>query len=56
MPISGFLKQFKTLDGNSRPILLQVKGIDGRTYSQILKGRNDDLRQDAVMQQLFKLT
>ena len=29
------------------------KGSDGRNYKQLVKGK-DDLRQDAVMQQLFE--
>ena len=33
-----------------------VYGSDGNVYKQLAKSGNDDLRQDAVMQQYFKLT
>jgi len=41
--------------GISVPKLVQCKGSDGRTYRHFVKGQ-DDLRQDAVMQQLFRVT
>ena len=40
------------LGGVNLPRRVTVLGSDGRTYSQLAKSR-DDLRQDAVMQQVF---
>ena len=36
------------------PRIIDCKGTDGRKYKQVVKG-NDDVRQDAVMQQVFEL-
>jgi len=33
----------------------QVFDSDGRRYRQLVKSGNDDMRQDAVMQQFFQL-
>ena len=40
--------------GVSRPKIILCCGSDGRQYRQLCKG-GDDMRQDAVMQQLFTL-
>ena len=32
---------------------MEALGSDGASYKQLAKAGNDDLRQDAVMQQLF---
>lgn len=40
--------------GVNRPFVLQVLGTDGHWYKQLVKSA-DDLRQDAVMEQLFAL-
>ena len=40
--------------GINLPKVLSCLGSDGRRRRQLLKGR-DDLRQDAVMQQVFSL-
>ncbi|KAK4175025.1 putative serine/threonine-protein kinase TEL1 [Triangularia setosa] len=39
--------------GVSAPKILTAVGSDGRRYKQLVKGGNDDLRQDAIMEQVF---
>ncbi|KAK5164179.1 hypothetical protein LTR04_001989 [Oleoguttula sp. CCFEE 6159] len=39
--------------GLSAPKILSVIGSDGVYYKQLYKGGNDDLRQDAIMEQVF---
>src|SRR3546814_5913363 len=41
------------LSGISRPKIVCCAGTDGRKYKQLVKTTTDDLRQDAVMQQVF---
>jgi len=43
----------KLVGGINQPKLVEALGSDGRVYKQLAKAGNDDLRQDAVMQQLF---
>lgn len=43
---------FSLTNGINRPKRIECIGSNGRQYSQLLKG-TDDLRQDAVMQQVF---
>ncbi|KAJ1617827.1 kinase-like domain-containing protein [Pavlovales sp. CCMP2436] len=50
--VSGFHTTFTTPGGINLPKTIECRGCDGRAYPQLVKGR-DDLRQDAVMQQLF---
>ena len=50
--MKDFIREYEICAGLSRPKKLQVRGSNGFLYSQLLKGK-DDLRQDAVMQQLF---
>jgi ataxia telangiectasia mutated family protein len=45
---------FTTAGGVNAPKILQCFGADGRAHKQLVKGK-DDLRQDAVMQQVFEL-
>jgi hypothetical protein len=45
----------KLVGGINQPKLLECHGSDGRIYRQLAKSGNDDLRQDAVIQQLFGL-
>ncbi|KAK8898899.1 hypothetical protein M9Y10_001191 [Tritrichomonas musculus] len=54
--IKSFSDKITVLNGINRPLLLEILGDDGIVYRQILKGNKDDLRQDAVMQQLFGLS
>ena len=49
-----FHKSFSITDsGISRPKIVDCVGSDGNVYRQLVKG-GDDLRQDAVMQQVFE--
>ena len=48
----GFEKTFKLVGGLNLPKVIDCLGSDGKKYRQLVKG-NDDLRQDAVMQQFF---
>lgn len=50
--IMSFAPQIRFVGGINRPCLIFCIGSDGLAYHQLVKG-NDDMRQDAVMQQLF---
>ncbi|KAJ1433988.1 hypothetical protein B484DRAFT_394296, partial [Ochromonadaceae sp. CCMP2298] len=51
--VSGFSPHFSITDnGISRPKIVSCLGSDGCYYTQLVKG-GDDMRQDAVMQQVF---
>jgi hypothetical protein len=51
----GFGHMFKlTETGVNRPKIVKCAGVDGRKYKMLVKGK-DDLRQDAVMEQLFEI-
>ena len=50
--IISFKPVFRQLDGNSHPRLLVIHLSDGGTHQELLKG-SEDLRQDAVVQQVF---
>lgn len=50
--IDGFEASCKFVGGVNLPRLIRCRGSDGKSYPQLVKGK-DDLRQDAVMQQLF---
>lgn len=39
--------------GVSAPKIITLVGSDGRRYRQLVKGGSDDLRQDAIMEQVF---
>lgn len=39
--------------GVSAPKIITAIGSDGREYKQLVKGGQDDLRQDAIMEQVF---
>ncbi len=39
--------------GVSAPKIITVVGSDGKRYKQLVKGGSDDLRQDAIMEQVF---
>ncbi|KAF6844577.1 phosphatidylinositol 3 (ataxia telangiectasia mutated) [Colletotrichum musicola] len=39
--------------GVSAPKIITAVGTDGVKYKQLVKGGNDDLRQDAIMEQVF---
>lgn len=52
--IAGFEKMATVCAGLSKPLKVKCIGSDGVLYSQMVKGR-DDLRGDAVMEQLFSI-
>jgi ataxia telangiectasia mutated family protein len=50
--IVKFATLYKIVGGINQPKLIECTGSDGKTYMQLVKGK-DDLRQDAVMEQVF---
>lgn len=50
--ISKWKSGFCLTAGINKPKRIECVGLNGKTYSQLLKG-TDDLRQDSVMQQVF---
>ncbi|KAI0255717.1 hypothetical protein BJV78DRAFT_1172780 [Lactifluus subvellereus] len=54
--VSHYEKNFETAGGINIPKICYCRGSDGVKYKQLFKGEgNDDLRQDAVMEQVFDL-
>ncbi|ESO04070.1 hypothetical protein HELRODRAFT_79596, partial [Helobdella robusta] len=51
--VEGFEGTFTLAGGINLPKIITCKGSDGISRKQLIKGR-DDLRQDAVMQQVFQ--
>ncbi|EFQ24914.1 phosphatidylinositol 3 [Colletotrichum graminicola] len=45
--------QMSIASGVSAPKIITAVGSDGKKYRQLVKGGNDDLRQDAIMEQVF---
>jgi hypothetical protein len=54
--ISRFEDALTVMPGVNRTLLIKLTDTNGRVHKQIIKGNKDDLRQDAVMQQLFVLS
>ncbi|RMC07330.1 hypothetical protein DUI87_16789 [Hirundo rustica rustica] len=52
--ISSFRREFRLAGGMNLPKIIDCVGSDGKERRQLVKGR-DDLRQDAVMQQVFQM-
>ncbi|MBW0465571.1 hypothetical protein O181_005286 [Austropuccinia psidii MF-1] len=52
--ISGYETKFKTAGGIHAPKITYCRGSDGKRYTQLFKG-GDDIRQDAIMEQVFQL-
>ncbi|XP_056650415.1 serine-protein kinase ATM isoform X2 [Monodelphis domestica] len=52
--IQSFKQEFRLAGGLNLPKIIDCVGSDGRERRQLVKGR-DDLRQDAVMQQVFQM-
>ncbi|XP_074663108.1 serine-protein kinase ATM-like [Tubulanus polymorphus] len=50
--VTGFHTQFNLAGGINLPKIITCIGSDGKNCKQLVKGK-DDLRQDAVMQQVF---
>lgn len=51
--ISKLDPQMSIASGVSAPKIITAVGSDGKKYRQLVKGGNDDLRQDAIMEQVF---
>ncbi|KAF2744994.1 hypothetical protein M011DRAFT_470010 [Sporormia fimetaria CBS 119925] len=51
--ITGFKSRMGIANGLSAPKIITAYGSDGRSYKQLFKSGNDDLRQDAIMEQVF---
>ncbi|XP_056417620.1 serine-protein kinase ATM [Hyla sarda] len=52
--IASFKPEFRLAGGLNLPKIIDCVGSDGKERRQLVKGR-DDLRQDAVMQQVFQM-
>ncbi|KAK5868357.1 hypothetical protein PBY51_009383 [Eleginops maclovinus] len=52
--IRSFLPQYRLAGGVNLPKIIDCVGSDGTSRRQLVKGQ-DDLRQDAVMQQVFSM-
>ncbi|KAK9108083.1 hypothetical protein Syun_024094 [Stephania yunnanensis] len=51
----GLADSITVMNGINAPKVVECLGSDGRKYRQLAKSGNDDLRQDAVMEQFFGL-
>ncbi|BBN18785.1 serine-protein kinase ATM [Marchantia polymorpha subsp. ruderalis] len=51
----GFTDGITVMNGINAPKCIDCLGSDGNKYRQLAKSGNDDMRQDAVMEQLFGL-
>ncbi|PLB44362.1 serine/threonine-protein kinase tel1 [Aspergillus steynii IBT 23096] len=49
-----FNSEFTVASGVSAPKILTAFATNGQRYKQLFKGGNDDLRQDAIMEQVFE--
>ncbi|XP_019058626.1 PREDICTED: serine/threonine-protein kinase ATM isoform X2 [Tarenaya hassleriana] len=52
---NGLSDSITVMNGINAPKVVECFGSDGRKYKQLAKSGNDDLRQDAVMEQFFGL-
>ncbi|KAM5183486.1 serine-protein kinase ATM [Callospermophilus lateralis] len=52
--VQSFKTEFRLAGGLNLPKIIDCVGSDGKERRQLVKGR-DDLRQDAVMQQVFQM-
>lgn len=52
--IVKFSPEFTVASGVSAPKIVTALASDGLRYKQLFKGGNDDLRQDAIMEQVFE--
>ena len=50
---SKFDSSISIAGGVSAPKIMTIIGTDGERYKMLLKGGNDDLRQDSIMEQVF---
>ncbi|ONM30715.1 ataxia-telangiectasia mutated [Zea mays] len=52
---TGLADSIMIMNGINAPKVIECFGSDGNKYRQLAKSGNDDLRQDAVMEQFFSL-
>ncbi|KIV99427.1 uncharacterized protein PV09_08859 [Verruconis gallopava] len=52
--VIGFRTMMRVAGGLSAPKIITSKLSDGTEFKQLFKGGNDDLRQDAIMEQVFE--
>lgn len=52
--VKSFKPTMGIANGLSQPKTVTAFGTDGRPYKQLYKSGNDDLRQDAIMEQVFE--
>ncbi|KAF2453189.1 hypothetical protein BDY21DRAFT_142648 [Lineolata rhizophorae] len=52
--ITHFKPRMTIAGGLSAPKIITAIASDGKQYKQLFKGGNDDLRQDAIMEQVFE--
>ncbi|KAJ5587425.1 uncharacterized protein N7459_003190 [Penicillium hispanicum] len=52
--VANFYPEFTIASGVSAPKIVTSVATDGVRYKQLYKGGNDDLRQDAIMEQVFE--
>nr|POF14048.1 serine/threonine-protein kinase tel1 [Quercus suber] len=52
--VTGFATQVMIMSGLSAPKVLTARASNGQDFKQLFKGGNDDLRQDAIMEQVFE--
>jgi len=52
--VYAFKKTMRIANGLSCPKIISAVATDGQYYRQLLKGGTDDLRQDAIMEQVFE--
>ncbi|GJQ09726.1 hypothetical protein GpartN1_g1517.t1 [Galdieria partita] len=53
--VVSFSEKYQVAGGINHPKVITCLGSDGKEYRQLVKGC-DDLRQDAIMQQLFQIS
>ncbi|KAI1126695.1 phosphatidylinositol 3 [Nemania abortiva] len=54
VPLAAKLESTMTIaSGVSAPKIITIIGSNGERFKQLVKGGNDDLRQDAIMEQVF---
>ncbi|KAJ5527329.1 hypothetical protein N7513_011488 [Penicillium frequentans] len=52
--VAKFSSEFTLASGVSAPKIVTATATNGVRYKQLYKGGNDDLRQDAIMEQVFE--
>ncbi|KOS46779.1 hypothetical protein ACN38_g2263 [Penicillium nordicum] len=52
--VTKFQPEFTIASGVSAPKIVTAVASNGERYKQLYKGGNDDLRQDAIMEQVFE--